>query len=418
MFNQLFKRPYAIRRQLDAPLLEERLRYLTYRAEQKTSHVTLYHIALHQLIVIKHLRLKRNNHIYTLKELETAAKRWAHHQKQRLKGWEGVSYSSRKCRFIKYAKHWLQFLGRMEIPKQPPLPLQVVEFLDYMQKEQDLSEATIDTRRKRLQKFFNQIKEEPGQFLAHLTPAQLDDIQIKKLRQRVYSRHTIFNDVNALRAFFHYAEHRSWCRVGIANSIQAPRLYKHETLPSSPSWEDVQRLLKTTEGNRPSDIRARAVILLLAVYGLRDSEICQLRLDDFDWEQETFCLKRSKLGPIQQFPLVQSVGRALIRYLKEVRTQHSTYREIFLTLCAPFRSLKSVYEIVSLHWKPLHVAIKHYGPHSLRHACATRLINQGMPLKTIADQLGHRNLDATRIYAKVDLSRLREVADFNLRGVL
>ena len=73
--------------------------------------------------------------------------------------------------------------------------------------------------------------------------------------------------------------------------------------------------------------------------------------------------------------------------------------------------------IVSKRWKPLNVAIKHHGAHSLRHACATRLINQGVPLKTIADQLGHRDLETTRIYAKVDLTRLREVANFNLGGL-
>ena len=287
-----------------------------------------------------------------------------------------------------------------------------------MQKERNLSERTIYNHRYELQKFFSQIKEEPGQFLANLTPVQLDAIQIQKLKQESYSRYTIRDCAATLRAFLRYAERQGWCRAGIADSIQAPRIYAHETLPLGPSWEDVQRLLKTTEGNRPVDIRARAVILLLAVYGLRDSEACRLRLEDFDWEQGTFRLKRSKRGPIQQFPLTQTVGRALIRYLKEVRPKRSTYREIFLTLKAPFRPMDNLSNTVSSHWKPLHVAIKYHGTHSLRHACATRLINQGMSLKTIADHLGHRNLESTRIYAKVDLTRLREVANFNLRGVL
>ena len=80
--------------------------------------------------------------------------------------------------------------------------------------------------------------------------------------------------------------------------------------------------------------------------------------------------------------------------------------------------MNHLYSIVSSRWERLHVTIEHHGSHSLRHACATRLINQGIPLKTIADQLGHRNLETTRIYAKVDLPRLREVANFSLRGVL
>jgi len=60
----------------------------------------------------------------------------------------------------------------------------------------------------------------------------------------------------------------------------------------------------------------------------------------------------------------------------------------------------------------------HHGPHSLRHACATRLINKGVSMKAIADQLGHQSLASTGIYAKVDLTRLRDVADFSLRGLL
>jgi site-specific recombinase XerD len=60
----------------------------------------------------------------------------------------------------------------------------------------------------------------------------------------------------------------------------------------------------------------------------------------------------------------------------------------------------------------------HHGPHSLRHACATHLISEGFSLKEIGDHLGHRSTSATRIYAKVDLPRLREVAAFDLGGLL
>jgi integrase/recombinase XerD len=63
-------------------------------------------------------------------------------------------------------------------------------------------------------------------------------------------------------------------------------------------------------------------------------------------------------------------------------------------------------------------SLKHHGPHAIRHACATRLINQGFSLKEIGDHLSQRDLDATRIYAKVDLVRLREVATFDLGGLL
>jgi len=54
----------------------------------------------------------------------------------------------------------------------------------------------------------------------------------------------------------------------------------------------------------------------------------------------------------------------------------------------------------------------------LRHACARRLLAQGFSMKAIGDHLGHRKLDTTRVYAKVDLAGLRQVADVDLRALL
>jgi site-specific recombinase XerD len=286
-----------------------------------------------------------------------------------------------------------------------------------MRNEKGLAEATINNSCGILKRFFSSIKEDHANFLSHLTPGHLDRLLIQKLDKGIYARKTIHTFAITLRTFLRYAEYRGWCPLGIADSIHAPRVYSQQSLPSSPSWEDVQRLLKTTEGNSPSDIRARAIILLLTVYGLRDSEIRNLRLEDIDWEQETFRLKHSKHGPTQQFPLAQTVGQALVHYIKKARPRGSKHREIFLTISAPFRPCGQLYTIVKTRWKPLNVAIEHHGPHSLRHACATRLINQGMSLKTIADQLGHRNLDTTSIYAKVDLTKIREVANFHMGGL-
>jgi integrase/recombinase XerD len=59
-----------------------------------------------------------------------------------------------------------------------------------------------------------------------------------------------------------------------------------------------------------------------------------------------------------------------------------------------------------------------YGPHALRHACAGRLLSEGLSLKEIGDHLGHRSLNSTRVYAKVDLNGLRGVAAFDLGEVV
>ena len=94
--------------------------------------------------------------------------------------------------------------------------------------------------------------------------------------------------------------------------------------------------------------------------------------------------------------------------------------KVFLTLRAPIKpvSAGSLYRLVSTRIEKLGIHTLHCGPHALRHACATHLVSEGFSLKEIGDHLGHRSTDATRIYAKVDLPHLREVAAFNFGGVL
>jgi integrase/recombinase XerD len=75
-------------------------------------------------------------------------------------------------------------------------------------------------------------------------------------------------------------------------------------------------------------------------------------------------------------------------------------------------------QVVRRRLRALNVPLPHYGPHALRHACATHLLEQGLSLKEIGDQLGHQSPETTRIYAKVDLAGLRTVADFDLEGLL
>jgi integrase/recombinase XerD len=160
--------------------------------------------------------------------------------------------------------------------------------------------------------------------------------------------------------------------------------------------------------------------MLLAIYGFRCSEVTQLRLEDIDWENTTLNLRRAKGSKPQKFPLSQTVAEAIIYNLKEVRPKGSSCREVFLCTTAPYRPLSNaaIYRLVSHRLNSLDVSIKHRGPHSLRHACATHLINEGLSLKEISHYLGHQCLETTLIYTKVNLNNLRQVADFNIGDLL
>ena len=113
------------------------------------------------------------------------------------------------------------------------------------------------------------------------------------------------------------------------------------------------------------------------------------------------------------------MGHAILRYLEHVRPRCSS-RSLFLTIKAPLRPLapSSLHHLVVSRMKTLDIRCRRRGPHALRHACASHLVAEGLSLKQIGDHLGHRSPHATRTYAKVDLAGLRQVADFDLGGLL
>jgi integrase/recombinase XerD len=412
MFDQLFQNPRVLARQRNGPLAEERRRYLAHCAEQGMAPSTLQHIARYILTITEALRLvERPGELITLEEiLAEADRRAAERRKRRI-----LTF-----RFAGQATRWLTFLGRLQVPAavQSPYADHVVEFADYLMNERGLSPKTVAYDRRTTHAFLTQLEEADFQ-LKKLTVAQVDELLTKKVRNDGYARITIQRWASTLRRFFRFAEGRGWCRHGLAASIMAPRVFTHEGLPIGPAWDDVKRLLAATEGDGHADIRDRALLMLLAVYGLRAGEVTALCLKDFDWEREVLSVPHSKSQRPRIYPLCRPVGDAVLRYLREVRPR-TDRQEVFFTLVVPFRPLvgNGLSMVVKRRLHALGLKLPHYGSHVLRHACATHLLAQGLSLKEVGDHLGHVDPDTTRIYAKVDLAALRTVGDFSLKGLL
>jgi integrase/recombinase XerD len=201
--------------------------------------------------------------------------------------------------------------------------------------------------------------------------------------------------------------------------ISLPRLYRQETLPYAPAWSDVQKMVADVDTDNPRDIRDRAILLLLSVYGLRRGEVVALRLDHIDWAGRTLRIFRLKRRQPQLFPLVPEVAEALARYIDTVRPP-SSCPEVFLRMHAPWRLLKasSIYHVANRRFVARDIQAAHRGGHALRHACAVRLLAEGLTIKEIGDHLGHHSTAVTSTYAKVNIAALREVGAFDLGGVL
>lgn len=412
MPDRFVEHPHHLARHHAAPLLEERRLYLSHVMKEGRAFATLKSIAATLLAITQYLRIEKQ--AVPLKQIESAAERWLCRHRS---GCSPRVQRIERARFIFHARSWLRFLGVLDLtPRQHWFSEELREFKRFQIDERDLAEATVLRVEKDVTKFLLWVgrRKSLRQITAEDVSRYLQSTDI-----RSWKRTTIGLHLSSLRVFFRFAESRGWCRVGLANMIDGPRLYRHESLPRGPQWKDVERLLKASARNTPTAIRNHVLLSLFAVYGFRSSEVCQLRLDDIDWERETISLIRAKRHERECYPLIQSVGTALAKYLGEVRPQVAL-REVFISRKHPYRPLTNhgIYQMVKTYQRQLGLTLPRFGPHSLRHACATHLLAEGHSLKEIGDHLGHRSISSTQIYAKVDLSALREVAEMDLADLV
>ena len=417
MFDELFRSPTLVQRHLSSPLLQQRLEYLQQCAKQGYRPITLRQVAGDLLQIQNLFGLATSSNLFSLADIPAAVRRWGNHRPRHFNYKNG-----RRSReqILQRAVKWLRFLGRLRLPgNAPPAYRSLLEsFLDHLRVEKGLSEASIQTRHWHVEDFLRWFFRDHDSF-CQIRISDVDEAMTRKGRDDGYARLSIRAYASSLRSFLRYAETRGWCTQGLAALVASPRIYEHENLPVGPSWESVQRLVASTDGFRPKDIRDRAILLLLAVYALRSGEVRSLKLEDLDWEKGLLFVSRTKGRKREPYPLSPVVGQAIIRYLKEARPQ-SLHREVFLTVEAPIQPLRgsSIWTIVAKRTSALEPPMERRGPHALRHASATHLLAEGFSLKQIGDHLGHRLSKTTAVYAKVNLTQLREVANFSLEGLL
>jgi len=416
MLNTLFAYSKVRARHQNAPLAAQRDAYLKRLADLGSPKSTLQRWACMLLVVIRRLDLpERRTERVSAPQVRRVARLWAKQQQQRGRA-KQQKWS--ETLFVQTATAWLQFLGRLQEP-----PARSAAYAGWLDRfvthltETGKASATIGNYRWQAHHFLRWWYR-PGRQLRHLRAQDLDRY-FQHLSRGGWGRVSLASAAKGLRQWIGFAAQQGWCSSSLAARIESPRLYQDESLPTGPAWTEVQRLLAAVDTPLPRDIGNRAMLLLLACYGFRSSEVRRLRLADLDWEQGRIRLQRAKSGAKQEYPLTSDTAWAVLAYLQKVRPR-SPQPEVFLTLKAPHRPLSAgaLYHFTSHYFRGLDTHSHRYGPHALRHACATHLRSRGFSLKEIDDHLGHRSVSATRIYAKVDLSALRQVANLDLGGLL
>jgi site-specific recombinase XerD len=415
MFEEIFF-PRTAERYRAAPLVEQRERYLVHLRETGARRPTLRKCANDQLSLVRLLNLKEGGRV-RLSQIEAVTAIWSQPMARRC---DRSASAKARTRFVKHAVRWLRFLGWLDEADKARdgHGAEVDAYEAWMRSDRGLSEETIQDRRTAADQFFGWLAATDIP-LASVRITDIDDAINDKKARGTCGRRAMHDYAQRLRAFFRFAEALGWCTPGMANGIMPPRFKRDESVPKGLKRDDVLRLLATTEGNRPVDMRDRAILMLFIAYALRAGEVGGLRLDDLDWENEMLRVRCPKPGRTHTYPLSRAVGDAILRYIREVRPS-GFGRALFFTMRSPIRPVdrRVLGKIVHDRLAGLGIVAGKRGTHALRHAAAQHLLDQGMSMKVIGDFLGHRDPSSTMIYAKVNLVALREVAALDLEGLV
>jgi len=249
----------------------------------------------------------------------------------------------------------------------------------------------------------------PHQVLADLTRADVERYLLLKSPEVI--RQTLQHTVAHLRSFLRYSFERGEIRSRLEGTIDTPRTYRGELPPRALDWGVVQELLSSIDRESRTGWRDYAILHLMAHYGLRPSEIVTLRWDSIDWRARVLHVEQRKTRSPLVLPLTDRTLGVLRCYLSRGRPS-SQRPELFLRARSPAGALEgsAVTDLFEKWVRQSGLPLNGYSAYCLRHSFAMRLLGRGVGVKVIGDLLGHRSLESTCQYLRLDVNMLRQVA--------
>lgn len=235
-----------------------------------------------------------------------------------------------------------------------------------------------------------------------------------------YTYKTVEQNICSMRAFFRFLLEIGVVKTDFAAKTPMVQARKQTRIPSVWTANELKKLIDAIDRKNPKGKRDYAIILLACCLGMRCSDIKQLKMENFHWEEKKLVFIQSKTKKLLSLPITQEVGWAVIDYLKYGRPKiDSPY--LFVRHMAPFGPFAEddhLYQLIKVYMELAHLPTlkKRRGMHSLRHTMASVLLEKDTPLSIISEILGHADADSTAVYLKVGIKKLKECA-LNLEEV-
>jgi len=284
----------------------------------------------------------------------------------------------------------------------------VERFSDAIWLEDGLGEKTRQAYRSDLERLAAWLTKQPGQPL--LTEVNRSHLLgwISSGLAEGFKTSTAARRLSGLRRFYRYLLREKLIKEDPTLRIDSPRL--PQKLPDSLSEDDVEQLLIEPDPDLPIELRDKAMMEILYGCGLRVSELVALTVDEVNLRQGVIRII-GKGNKERLVPLGEEAVDWLIRYMHQGRGELLKGRPCD----ALFPGNRPTAMTRQTFWHRIkHYALragirKHLSPHTLRHAFATHLLNNGADLRVVQMLLGHSDLSTTQIYTHVARQRLQSL---------
>ncbi len=217
---------------------------------------------------------------------------------------------------------------------------------------------------------------------------------------------TLARKMSALRSFLDYFHRLNVISDNAARQVYTPK--ERRPLPDVLPIDQVFTLLNA-EATEPLDIRDQAILELFYASGIRVSELVALDLRDVDLSGGT--LRVMGKGKRERQVFFGPTARRILQAYLDVRQPEAPLEPAFFLNHRGRRlSTRGVQLLVKKHCEQTGLPPT-TSPHTLRHAFATHLLDNGADLRSIQELLGHQQLSTTQQYTHVSTARLFEVYD-------
>lgn len=192
---------------------------------------------------------------------------------------------------------------------------------------------------------------------------------------------------------------RGWLELNPADGFEPPK-DSHKPQRAVPTSAELELILEAVE-----DRQDRALWELMYSCGLRIAEALALELTDLKMEERILQVRDGKGGKDRYLPFSRTAQQALLSHLGSRRHSSGT-PWLFL-----YGGRRLSYKVANQHWhealKKVQLEAPRYTLHSLRHACATHLLEAGADIRYVQELLGHESLSTTQQYTRLSTDRLR-----------